>query len=214
MERKSKLTAEEEGELIVRAQAGDAGAHSELLDRFSPMLWKFARARHSIALQPEDLYQESYIFFLRAIRNFRPAAKCRLITYCYRTIPRQLSNLIDEIGPVVRSSRDKSLPNAKSKQAAEIARQYPESLHDNMAVDQSSPVFAAMLLQEKRDAVRNAIASLPDRWREILEMRMDGVTLKDAGNKLGFCHERIRQIETRAMRHLAEVLTTQENHRN
>ena len=62
----------------------------------------------------------------------------------------------------------------------------------------------------ERDAVRRAVAQLPDRQREVVRMRygIDGSEprrLSETGRALGISAERVRQIENDALRRLAEV---------
>ena len=62
----------------------------------------------------------------------------------------------------------------------------------------------------ERDAVRRAVAQLPDRHREVVRMRygIDGGEprrLSETGRALGISAERVRQIENDALRRLAEV---------
>jgi RNA polymerase primary sigma factor len=62
----------------------------------------------------------------------------------------------------------------------------------------------------ERDAVRRAVAQLPDRHQEVVRMRygIDGnepQRLSDTGRALGISAERVRQIENDALRRLAEV---------
>jgi RNA polymerase primary sigma factor len=62
----------------------------------------------------------------------------------------------------------------------------------------------------ERDAVRRAVAQLPDRHREVVRMRygIDGSEprrLSETGRALGISAERVRQIENDALRRLAEV---------
>jgi RNA polymerase primary sigma factor len=62
----------------------------------------------------------------------------------------------------------------------------------------------------EREAVRRAVAQLPNRQREVVRMRygIDGnepQRLSDTGRALGISAERVRQIENDALRRLAEV---------
>ncbi len=61
------------------------------------------------------------------------------------------------------------------------------------------------------EAVRHAVETLPDREREVVKLRygLDGdrdpKSLEEIGRILGLTRERVRQIEAKALRHLAEV---------
>jgi RNA polymerase primary sigma factor len=62
----------------------------------------------------------------------------------------------------------------------------------------------------EREAVRRAVAQLPDRQREVVRMRYgidghDPQRLSETGRALGISAERVRQIENDALRRLAEV---------
>ncbi len=71
--------------------------------------------------------------------------------------------------------------------------------------------LAGASIEQQR--VREAIAQLPEREREVLERRFglaghaEGASLEQIGKELGLTRERIRQLETTALRSLGEHLS-------
>ena len=54
--------------------------------------------------------------------------------------------------------------------------------------------------RERAELVRFAISCLPERSRDVLERRLDDVTLAEVGGKYDISRERVRQIEMKARR--------------
>ena len=82
------------------------------------------------------------------------------------------------------------------------------ALGDIVAVDSTEPEQEVHVSLEK-DAVRRAVAQLPDRERQVVELRFgldgdrDPQSLEQIGRKLGLTRERVRQIEREALNLLA-----------
>jgi RNA polymerase primary sigma factor len=71
------------------------------------------------------------------------------------------------------------------------------------------PPEEELTISLRKEAIRRAVAKLPDREREILKLRfgMDGdpdpQSLEEIGKRLGLTRERVRQIETQALERLS-----------
>ena len=81
------------------------------------------------------------------------------------------------------------------------------SLGDLYAAEQSAPDEEADDLL-RREAVRQAVATLPERHREVIELRFGlsdqvPVSLEEIGRRLGITRERVRQLEQEALTRLA-----------
>ena len=67
----------------------------------------------------------------------------------------------------------------------------------------------------EQERIRDALASLPERERLVLELRFgfaqspEGASLEQIGKKLGLTRERIRQLESTALGRLEERLRTE-----
>ena len=82
------------------------------------------------------------------------------------------------------------------------------SLGELVAGDEAPP-DEELTISLRQDAVRKAVAKLPDREREIVKMRFgldgdpDPQSLEQIGRQLGLTRERVRQIETQALERLS-----------
>jgi len=82
-------------------------------------------------------------------------------------------------------------------------------LGDFVAGDELLP-DEAVELHLRSEALRRAIAALPQREREVVTMRyglagIEAQTLEEIGRRLGLTRERVRQIELEALRRLASL---------
>jgi RNA polymerase primary sigma factor len=86
-----------------------------------------------------------------------------------------------------------------------------DSLYGDMLEDENSEQPDAALAELLRGVeLQEALASLNDRMRHVLELRfgLNGQvpkTLEEVGNELGVTRERVRQLESRALRELQSV---------
>ena len=82
------------------------------------------------------------------------------------------------------------------------------NLGELVAGDEAPP-DEELTISLRQDAVRKAVAKLPDREREIVKMRFgldgdpDPQSLEQIGRQLGLTRERVRQIETQALERLS-----------
>jgi RNA polymerase primary sigma factor len=82
------------------------------------------------------------------------------------------------------------------------------SLGELMPGDETPP-DEELTISLRQDAVRKAVAKLPEREREIVKMRFgldgdpDPQSLEQIGKRLGMTRERVRQIETQALERLS-----------
>ncbi len=89
-----------------------------------------------------------------------------------------------------------------------------ETLHDRMASSTPDPEGESADRERHShiaQCVRTALEQLPEREREIVKSRLladgDEQTLEQIGTRFGLTRERIRQIETRAVKMLRELLS-------
>jgi len=90
------LSAEEERELALRAQTGDAEAERRMVEANLRLVFKLARQYTNRGLPLMDLVEEGNLGLLRAVRKFRPDKGARFSTYATwwirQSIVRALAN--------------------------------------------------------------------------------------------------------------------------
>ena len=92
------LTADEEHDLIIRAQAGDIAVQNELIERNIPFLLFVATRRHRACrhrVDRDDLAHAGCLGFIRAIEKFE-IGRGRLITYAQHRVRSAIDEAIDQ----------------------------------------------------------------------------------------------------------------------
>ena len=87
-------------ELIRRAQAGDDGACTRLVEENSALVWSIARRFFGRGVDPEDLYQLGCVGFLKAVRGFDTAYGTRFSTYAVPKISGEIRRFLRDDGAV------------------------------------------------------------------------------------------------------------------
>jgi RNA polymerase primary sigma factor len=85
------------------------------------------------------------------------------------------------------------------------------SFGDLLVSEHAAPPEDEVRLTLGREALRRALAELPDREREVLKLRyglngdVDPTSLEEIGRRLGITRERVRQLEAQALEKLAVI---------
>jgi RNA polymerase sigma factor (sigma-70 family) len=210
-------------DMITRAQAGDQAAMTELVRQNIGLVHWVAR-RHAWSSVPyEDMVQEGLIGLVEAIRRFDVSRGLKLTTFAPHWIKHFVTRAHENDGlirlPVashhqlqlVRRAQRKAGPDAPIDEIATragIRAKSVQRLLDRGTVTQPAtlPDVAAPADdgdEERVTMAREHIAALPERLRRVMELRYsgdDGMTLLEVGNVVGVSRERVRQLETAALK--------------
>lgn len=113
----------------------------------------------------------------------------------------ELDMTTDEVQEILRMSQ---LPISLEKP---IGEEEESSLGDFVPDEQAESPFDKASLSLRREDIENALASLPERERRVIELRFglsgeQPCTLEEVGRAFGVTRERIRQIENNTLKKL------------
>ena len=87
-------------ELILAAQAGDAGAGETLVTENAGLIWSVARRFQGRGAEMDDLYQLGCLGFLKAVEGFDPAFGTQFSTYAVPKIAGEIRRFLRDDGAV------------------------------------------------------------------------------------------------------------------
>lgn len=218
MARKAFLTADEERDLIAKAQAGCIASRNTLVERNLGYIYKvcYRFCERWTAFDAEEVLGQAVLGYMHAIEKFDLGRTTRLSTYAGHWMWQYLRLLgADELAVIHVPHYLDGRKEHDNQADADRARKPMSSLSRPVRSDSSedgADIFVAA--PEKPQApdmpteeeVRAAIASLPERWAMIIERRIEGKTLREIGDELGVTRERVRQLEARSRAYILDQI--------
>lgn len=216
-----------EGEPIPRRQLGRAEREALVVENL--LLAKWVAGRYvGRGLDREDLDQAAMLGLMRAAEKFDPGRGAKFTTYAAWWCRQSVMRAIERESKVIRlPAHVVQALNRRARARARGERLPPPSECELAALralrvtwpdeDEDRPLEIAgeddeagdMLLRvERLEAVREAVRSLPERLRTIIERRFgigcEPENLREIGVRLGLSRERVRQLEADALTMLQE----------
>lgn len=200
------LKGEEERRALEKLECGDENAKQILIERNLRLVVFIAKRFENTGINLEDMISIGTIGLIKAISTYRTDKNIKLATYASRCIENEILMYIRKI----------------SNQKNEVSLDEPINmdydgnellLSDILGTDED------MILRPLEDDVdlqllRQAVGQLPDREREIVEMRFGiagkkEMTQKEVAVKLGISQSYISRLEKRIMLRLRTELLRQ-----
>ncbi|MEX1010423.1 MAG: sigma-70 family RNA polymerase sigma factor [Balneolaceae bacterium] len=151
----SRSSVEDE-KLLERAAAGDESASARLVEKYRKSLIFHIRGMVKEAEEVEDLVQESFVKVFENLANYNP--EYAFSTWLYRIAT---NHTIDFL-------------RRKKLQTFSIDRSHPGSEGDEATIQLPAGGEEAdrhVIKKERRRMVREAIAALPEKYRQVIELR-------------------------------------------
>jgi RNA polymerase sigma-32 factor len=202
------ITREQERELVLRAKGGDREALDALLEAHKGYFYKLAKRAARTEADVEDYVQEARIGAMLALDKFDPDTGNRFMTYAGLASSRYVADAVCT-GTVIATSRGAFNANA-SENLRDKARRAQSAVSLNVTVSDGDQHLASSLADatvapdiiaadaEETERLREAVSLLPERLRELMRLRMNGATLREAGKALGVSRARAHQLEAKA----------------
>ena len=202
------LKGQEEQDTLIALENGDEQAKQKLIEHNLRLVVFIARRFENTGVNLEDLISIGTIGLIKAVNTYRRDKNIKLATYSSRCIENEILMHIRKI----------------SNQKTEVSLDEPI----NMDYDGNELLLADilgtdedMILRPMEDEVdlcilRQAIGELPDREREIIQMRFGlgghkELTQKEVALYMGISQSYISRIEKRIMLRLRKELLRQTN---
>lgn len=205
-----------DNELIARAQAGDIEARNQLIMRhigYLHMLVRRVLRTHRRIDASEELIGVAIESFGRAIMQFDPARGAKITSMASKGIISQLNRALWADSPITRPGQWPT--NADNVDAWKRAGHHTVELVMKGDGARSlerlgcsgEEAYARLDHEERRLLARWAIEQLDERSRQVIVMRnVEQLTLAEVGTVLGVCKERVRQIESKAIERMRELV--------
>lgn len=200
------LTREEEVSVFAKLAAGDPHARELLIVHNLRLVVFIAKKFDTSGVGLEDLISIGTIGLIKAVETFRPDRNIKLATYASRCIE-------NEILMFLRKS---------SQYRGEISIDEPlnvdwdgnELLLSDVLGTDDDIVSRGVEWEAERDALLSAVSGLPEREREIMELRFGlhghrEMTQKEVADRIGISQSYISRLEKKIIRKLRLVLEGQ-----
>ena len=193
------LTREEETEVFARLSARDPEARNILIEHNLRLVVYIAKKFESTGIGIEDLVSIGTIGLIKAVNTFCPTKNIKLATYASRCIENEILMFLR------KSSQYRN--DLSIDEPLNIDYDGNELLLSDILGTDDDIVNKGIETEAEREILRNAVAELCDREREIMEMRfglIDGKekTQKEVADSIGISQSYISRLEKKIIKKL------------
>lgn len=201
------LTSDEETDLLLRLEDGDADVKTVLIERNLRLVVYIARKFENTGVGIEDLVSIGTIGLIKAVNTFDPKKRIKLATYASRCIE-------NEILMYLRRN-NKTKAEVSFDEPLNIDWDGNELLLSDVLGTDNDIIYKSIEDEIDRKLLRMAMRKLSTRERKIMEFRfglLDGVekTQKEVADILGISQSYISRLEKRILKRLRKEIARME----
>ena len=193
------LTKQEEQEIFARLTENDPTARKCLIEHNLRLVVYIAKKFESTGIGIEDLVSIGTIGLIKAVNTFCPTKNIKLATYASRCIENEILMFLR------KSSQYRN--ELSIDEPLNIDYDGNELLLSDVLGTDDDVVNKGIETEAEREILRNAVAELGEREREIMEMRfglIDGKekTQKEVADSIGISQSYISRLEKKIIKKL------------
>lgn len=198
------LSPEEEAELVARIDEEEA--QIKLIEHNLRLVAFLAKRFDNTGVGIEDLISIGTLGLVKAVKTFRAEKNIKLATYASRCIENEILMYIRK--------RSAGRMEVSMEEPINMDWDGNELLLSDVLGSEEDAVGYEMELREEREAVRAAVAELPPRERELIELRFGfrggpELTQKEVADRMGISQSYISRLEKRILSNLREKMANQ-----
>jgi RNA polymerase sigma-70 factor (ECF subfamily) len=191
-------TEKTDATLLAMARGGDGQAFQALFDRYARRVRAAIARRLPAAVRRKisisDVVQEARIVAMRQLRDFED---------------RGAGSFGAWLRKIVEVKTHEAIRRYRGPAKRDVAREVDDgstSRARNLPARGPSP-SEALMSREEQAAARRALAALPEDYREILYLTRDqGLTIREAAERMGRSLEAAKKLSARALARFGELL--------
>ena len=197
------MSAEEESDIIGRID-DEPALRRVLVERNLRLVVYIAKKFENTGINIEDLISIGTIGLIKAANTFRADKNIKLATYASRCIENEILMYIRKNNGICRElSFDEPL---------NVDRDGNELLLSDILGSEADTVSAGLEHDEEKEIILGAVKSLPEREREIIELRFGlygkrEMTQKETAKALGISQSYISRLEKRIIERLKKEIS-------
>ncbi|BCV20895.1 RNA polymerase sigma factor [Moorella sp. Hama-1] len=201
------LSSDEESDLLLRLEDGDAAVKKVLIERNLRLVVYIARKFENTGVGIEDLVSIGTIGLIKAVNTFDPKKRIKLATYASRCIE-------NEILMYLRRN-NKTRAEVSFDEPLNIDWDGNELLLSDVLGTDNDVIYKSIEEEVDHKLLQIAMRKLSSRERKIMEFRfglLDGVekTQKEVADILGISQSYISRLEKRIIKRLRKEIARME----
>lgn len=184
-------------ELVILAQGGDNSALDQLCRVYGERVHRIVRFRMGRELRGKlesmDLVQEAFVAAVRDLDKFEYRDEGDFLRWMSKIAENRIRDNLKRLHADKRDIGREVLINQSNSIAGDSPAQMPEPIR-------TTTPSAILSISEELDKLENAMNLLKPEYREVIILnQIEGLSLKETGEKLGKSPDAIRMLVARAM---------------